>query len=500
MTFWLKSAIIYGWLLAFHSRQTAGMPSQVRITMRTSSLVLLALLAGCLGNTPDHRPVKTVTVTNTVTNTVTVPGATTSPTDPTTPVDNDDVDGDGWTVEQGDCNDGDAAVNPAALDDSCDGLDQNCDGVDNDAAAPVPPTGASTCGGVDVDGDSVMDLNEAGDIVDCNDNDASVYPGATEIPYDGIDQDCSGSDLTDVDGDGFAATAVGGTDCDDMNSAVNPDAAEILDDGIDQNCIPEDDVSDGVEIVDADNDGYAEADDCDDNDAAVNPGATEIPYNEVDEDCDGLKVYDVDCDGFALADDCDDNDPLVHDTCAVVDPDADGDGSPASLDCNDNDATVNPDAVEIADDGIDQDCNGSDLVTVEACAEGTSIVSGTFTASAGSTFVSLYGRRVGPNGELIADWFNDDPSWTDGSNDPVNMEVTYTNNVATFTYNTCATDAGAVWIVNGEYTDANGVDHWVCENGGLSVTASVLYDSEVQVVLPLVWDPNGFGCDANFAR
>lgn len=58
---------------------------------------------------------------------------------------------------------------------------------------------------------------------DCNDNDASINPGAEEIPYDGIDQDCSGSDLTDVDEDGFDSDEVaGGSDCDDDNASVYP--------------------------------------------------------------------------------------------------------------------------------------------------------------------------------------------------------------------------------------------------------------------------------------
>ena len=55
---------------------------------------------------------------------------------------------------------------------------------------------------------------------DCDDSDASVYPGADDAPYDGSDSNCDGSDDYDQDGDGFAAAAYGGEDCDDTDASV----------------------------------------------------------------------------------------------------------------------------------------------------------------------------------------------------------------------------------------------------------------------------------------
>jgi hypothetical protein len=114
---------------------------------------------------------------------------------------------------------------------------------------------------------------------DCNDNDASVNPGAIEIPYNGIDENCNGmTDDDDLDVDGYGASA----DCNDQDASINPGATEITYNGIDENCngMTDDD--------DLDKDGYASIDDCNDNDASINPGAVEIYNNNIDENCNGM--------------------------------------------------------------------------------------------------------------------------------------------------------------------------------------------------------------------
>ena len=92
---------------------------------------------------------------------------------------------------------------------------------------------------------------------DCDDDDRSSHPDATEVAYDGIDQDCDGSDLVDVDGDGFGALEAGGPDCDDDDANIHPAATETWYDGVDQDC-------DGRDDDDQDGDGLPLDEDCDD--------------------------------------------------------------------------------------------------------------------------------------------------------------------------------------------------------------------------------------------
>ena len=196
---------------------------------------------------------------------------------------------------------------------------------------------------------------------DCDSTSGDRYPGADEIWYDGIDQDCGLDDDYDQDGDGFVpdeylglptaevegSGVLPGGDCWDAPTGpdsgevpgadINPDATEVWYDGVDQDC-------DGASDFDADADGHDhidfEGDDCDDEDGAINPDADEIWYDGVDQDCDdndcdqdgdGIEA-DPEAEGFCTQEDCDDTDPDVGGT---------GSG-------------------EVWYDGIDQDCDGND--------------------------------------------------------------------------------------------------------------------------------------------
>ena len=84
--------------------------------------------------------------------------------------------------------------------------------------------------GTDADGDGY-----AAEDSDCNDDDADIHPGADEVWYDGIDQDCDEGSDYDQDGDGYDRDEDGGADCDDTDADISPDGTETQD-LVDEDC------------------------------------------------------------------------------------------------------------------------------------------------------------------------------------------------------------------------------------------------------------------------
>ncbi len=140
----------------------------------------------------------------------------------------------GHVADASDCDDGDAAIAPGAAEVAADGVDQDCDGSDGctwyadadgdgygDAAAPHEDCGRPAGYAATAD--------------DCDDGDASVFPGAAETWYDGVDGDCAGGSDYDADGDGADASGAGGPDCDDSDAGAHPGASETCD-ATDEDC------------------------------------------------------------------------------------------------------------------------------------------------------------------------------------------------------------------------------------------------------------------------
>ena len=278
--------------------------------------------------------------------------------------------------------------------------DVDADGL-ADALVGVPGANVSSSGhegeawyflgiSADADGDGYQDLIFGG--TDCDDEDPTSYPGATEL-CDGVDNDCSGAlpaDETDDDEDGYVEctidsggwlagdSVVGGDDCDDGDGDVNPAGVERCND-TDDDCdgaIDEDAVDQSSWYSDSDGDGYGDEEasalkacddpgdgysssrnDCDDGDASVHPNADEVCHDNVDNDCDGdvddssavdatTWYYDGDGDGYGQDSD---------DRTACDQPDGfEAQGG----DCDDESPEVHPGADEVCDD-LDNDCNGA---------------------------------------------------------------------------------------------------------------------------------------------
>lgn len=248
----------------------------------------------------------------------------------------------GFVASSDDCNDSNGSIYPGAT--------ELCDGVDND----------------------------------CNE---SIDDGVTTTLYLDGDGDGFGSDTTITGCAGTEGYATQGGDCNDDESTINPDATEICDE-LDNDCDGRTDEALFVTVyTDSDHDGFgnpeeqhelcnpdlndysSNGDDCNDADGAINPDATEV-CDSVDNNCDGQtdegvkSVFYADGDGDGYGNAADSVEACAAPTGYVSD----------KTDCADTDGAIHPTAAE-ACDSVDNDCNGA-VDDAEACDTSGIIVTG----------------------------------------------------------------------------------------------------------------------------
>jgi len=343
----------------------------------------------------------------------------------------DDLDGDGYgdvVCGGSDCNDdpnnGGDLINPGA-DEICDsGIDNDCD----------PSTDENVDG--DNDGQTICGPAGDGSDGDCDDDDAANFTGNSEL-CDGQDNDCNDLDdfgdagLPDQEIDGDSDGSLACDDCDDADATAFPGNSEICDGtagaGVDNDC--DGDATD--ELTDGDGDGFSPCgffngipnsalNDCDDTavdadadgapDGSITyPGAPEL-CDGIDNNCDNvLNEVDGDFDGWLACEDCDDTNSDIY---PAADLDADGfsscpDSSTApEVDCDDNEALAFPGNPEVCD-GLDSDCNGS-------CSD-TTILDETSCTAASETWTTVDDRDIDGDGDYPVECGGGDCDDTDAN-------------------------------------------------------------------------------------
>jgi hypothetical protein len=306
--------------------------------------------------------------------------------------------------------------NQDQLDTDSDGLGDLCDDDDDDDGVEDVE---DNCVFIPNPDQNDNDDDGLGDLCDPDDDDDGVVDGEdncvfTPNPNQNDNDDDGLGDLCDPDDDNDevcdsdeAIPGICSLGPDNCPNVANPDQADTDGDGTGDACVD-----------DNDGDGDPDASDCDDADPLIHHAAPEI-CDGVDNDCDGEidEIFpdndgngvadcldgDIDGDGVPNAMDCNPTDPDIYpnapnDECDGVDNDCDGeiDESPTALtgtrfffdgdvdtygvldrsllmcapsgrfsaivagDCQDGMASINPGAIDIPDNGIDENCDGFD--------------------------------------------------------------------------------------------------------------------------------------------
>ncbi|MBR9692228.1 hypothetical protein GOV06_05590 [Candidatus Woesearchaeota archaeon] len=292
-----------------------------------------------------------------------------------------DNDLDSYSIEGGicgavDCNDTNSSIYPGAPE-VCNGVDDDCNGTIDDGLPIACNVNAdcgadgcilgtyytftcnnngtcfSYCSNVTVITDIDLDGYDTECDNDCNDTNASIYPGAPEV-CNGVDDDCD--NLTD---EGFAIICNTSLDCGTVGCIAGTYYSFTCNNN--GTCLAS--CSNVTSITDNDLDGYdTECDgDCDDANNTIYPGAAEV-CNGVDDDCNSTVDDGTICNqNFYCDSDVDGYAPNVSNyvctnySCTVNLPV--GCFSVPGTDCNDSDNSINPGAAEVCD-GLDNDCDG----------------------------------------------------------------------------------------------------------------------------------------------